>query len=580
MPEDGSLITGPSQTRPRRVLLVEDSSVTQDLIQLILSQRGHSVDIFSNGKNALEALSKNDYDIALLDFHLPDISGLDVVHRFLDSDHGRKVPKFIAITGDVKGLLSDPANCEIFDEIAPKPLDIDAVCKLVEETSQRDASKTIEPLPPQPVFARKISTNSPLDALDYTLLQWPKEREISDYDVRAANFDAIVIERVEDLDRLWALPITHLLPVIDLTGELGPLADFDASQNVSGLLDEVRVLIESFFARRRLLHESMLDAKSNGDKLLVRIRMTGQPLSAFLDVKQPGMIGYNTLLNPKIVQTELEKLSSRGHVDLTFFDRLHVCDGCGSSRFNVREECPSCQSPNLTEQTYIHHFRCAYQGPEEDFQVGDQLICPKCSRRLAHFGSDYDRPGLVVTCNACSHATSEPLVGFHCGDCARRTEGDAVQTRDAFGASLTKQAESYLVAGPSFLGLTSNSLRFADLPIDLVVGLNRAAQGFTESKTPFALSYIRYEDENQLIDAHGRRQISRARKQFLEGMGQSLGDTVQIVPGTSYDFVLGKNHEAETFLSALEAASKLAMQSSKFDLKPSFQLFGPNDLIS
>jgi len=52
MPEDGSLITGPAKARARRVLLVEDSSVTQDLIQLILSQRGHSVDIFSDGKGS------------------------------------------------------------------------------------------------------------------------------------------------------------------------------------------------------------------------------------------------------------------------------------------------------------------------------------------------------------------------------------------------------------------------------------------------------------------------------------------------------------------------------------------------
>jgi CheY-like chemotaxis protein len=560
----------------RRVLLVEDSSVTQDLIHLILSQRGHSIDMFDTGAGALEALKSKTYDIALLDFHLPDFSGLQVVRDFLDAKASYDAPRFVAITGDVKGLLADPANCEVFDEIVPKPLDIDEVCRLVEETNVKPSEGAPETLTPR--RSPSNATNSPLDALDYSYLIWPRDTDISDEDVH--HCDAVVVTRAQNLDQLWNKPRAHLLPVIDLSGDLGPQADFDASKNLSGRLSEIQLLIESFHGHRRSLHKSFVKTAAAADRILARIKLSGGTLMPATDVTQKGMVSYNTIADAQQIVRELEKLNARGHVELTFQDRVHVCDTCEGSRFNVREECPSCHSPHLEEASYIHHFRCAYQGPESDFQSGDQLICPKCSRRLSHFGSDYDRPGTVVTCKACSHSTSEPSVGFICGDCGTRTDGDAVQTRDVMSATLTKQAESYLKAGPSFLGLTSQSLRFADLPIDLVVALNRAAQAFTADQTPFALSYIRYDAEEDLIDWKGHRQVSKLRKQFLEQFAQKLGPDTLTVRGTAYDFVLGNDIASDAFMEALETAAEVIKGDIAHDLMPRFQLFGPSDLIS
>ncbi|WP_083239420.1 response regulator [Methyloceanibacter superfactus] len=108
----------------RRVLLAEDSPITQDLLKLLLNQRGHQVDVAMDGEQALEALRRNTYDVALLDFHLPKMDGLQVAAAVRSQTDGRPLPRLIAITADVEGLLAHAEGCDNFDLVMPKPLDI------------------------------------------------------------------------------------------------------------------------------------------------------------------------------------------------------------------------------------------------------------------------------------------------------------------------------------------------------------------------------------------------------------------------------------------------------------------------
>jgi CheY-like chemotaxis protein len=115
------------------ILLTEDSLVTQDLLKLILTQRGHGVDIADDSEKALSALQDRRYDIALMDFHLPKMDGLRAVMEFTSRARGTvKLPYFIGITADIEGLLAHPDNCEAFDLVIAKPLDLVSLCSVVE----------------------------------------------------------------------------------------------------------------------------------------------------------------------------------------------------------------------------------------------------------------------------------------------------------------------------------------------------------------------------------------------------------------------------------------------------------------
>ena len=149
---------------------------------------------------------------------------------------------------------------------------------------------------------------------------------------------------------------------------------------------------------------------------------------------------------------EAEALCEHGLVKREFFERFHICPSCDSYRLHVREECSQCRSSNLSEEQYLHHFRCAFQGPEGDFRRGDELICPKCHHELTHFGFDYDRPGTMIMCGSCGHAASEPSVGFVCLDCGVHTDSDVATTRDVFSYQLTDQGISFAEKGGAVLG--------------------------------------------------------------------------------------------------------------------------------
>jgi two-component system sensor histidine kinase/response regulator len=62
---------------PRRVLVAEDNPVNQRLLRRILEKRGHSVALASNGREALEAIERESFDIALFDVQMPEMSGIE-----------------------------------------------------------------------------------------------------------------------------------------------------------------------------------------------------------------------------------------------------------------------------------------------------------------------------------------------------------------------------------------------------------------------------------------------------------------------------------------------------------------------
>ncbi|KAL6874129.1 hypothetical protein ACP4OV_014211 [Aristida adscensionis] len=65
----------PSGSRSK-ILLVEDNKVNIIVAKSMLEQLGHGIDIVNNGKEAIHALQKHQYDLILMDVHMPEMDGL------------------------------------------------------------------------------------------------------------------------------------------------------------------------------------------------------------------------------------------------------------------------------------------------------------------------------------------------------------------------------------------------------------------------------------------------------------------------------------------------------------------------
>jgi CheY-like chemotaxis protein len=65
-----------------RVLLVEDNKINQFVTASFLKNWGLKTDIANNGQEALDLLMVRDYDICLMDLHMPVLDGLETVREF------------------------------------------------------------------------------------------------------------------------------------------------------------------------------------------------------------------------------------------------------------------------------------------------------------------------------------------------------------------------------------------------------------------------------------------------------------------------------------------------------------------
>ena len=76
-------------SRPLRILLTEDNVVNQRLAARLLEKQGHTVQVASNGREALDALERERFDLALLDVQMPEMDGFEATAQHPRARAGR-----------------------------------------------------------------------------------------------------------------------------------------------------------------------------------------------------------------------------------------------------------------------------------------------------------------------------------------------------------------------------------------------------------------------------------------------------------------------------------------------------------
>ncbi len=80
-----------------RILIAEDEQKLAEILASYLAGRGHSVRVTSDGRQALEAMRAESFDVALLDIVMPELDGLEVMRQIREDP---APPEVIIITGN------------------------------------------------------------------------------------------------------------------------------------------------------------------------------------------------------------------------------------------------------------------------------------------------------------------------------------------------------------------------------------------------------------------------------------------------------------------------------------------------
>ena len=108
-----------------RILVVDDERLNQQIVVAMLTRLGYRADTARSGLEALDALRNRDYELVFMDWHMPELNGLDATRAIrteLDASHQ---PWIIALTASV--LPEDREKCldAGMNDYLTKPLNIE-----------------------------------------------------------------------------------------------------------------------------------------------------------------------------------------------------------------------------------------------------------------------------------------------------------------------------------------------------------------------------------------------------------------------------------------------------------------------
>ena len=119
-----------------RILLVEDNETNKKVTNHFLSKRGYVIANASNGKDAIDALSKNNFDIILMDIEMPVMDGFESTLNIRNGkagDKNRNIP-IIGMTAHVGKYYRDKCTEVGMNSYASKPIRFQNLENIVKTT--------------------------------------------------------------------------------------------------------------------------------------------------------------------------------------------------------------------------------------------------------------------------------------------------------------------------------------------------------------------------------------------------------------------------------------------------------------
>ena len=114
---------------PLNILFVDDDTALNRILERMLKESGFGVDLATDGPAALQRLSDNHYDVAILDNCLPSMSGIDVLRELRSKNTATKV---IMITAVDEHELANEGKQLGANEVLAKPFEFETLLDTIQ----------------------------------------------------------------------------------------------------------------------------------------------------------------------------------------------------------------------------------------------------------------------------------------------------------------------------------------------------------------------------------------------------------------------------------------------------------------
>jgi len=107
---DDPFVRHKARVRPLRVLVADDQPANRTVLTRIVERAGHRVQQANDGEEALDLLEMDNIDLAIVDMHMPRLSGLDVLRQLRYMQAGGKRTPVIVLSADATAQAARDAE--------------------------------------------------------------------------------------------------------------------------------------------------------------------------------------------------------------------------------------------------------------------------------------------------------------------------------------------------------------------------------------------------------------------------------------------------------------------------------------
>ncbi len=118
--------------RRSRVLVAEDNPTSQKFIARVLERAGHEVDLVHNGEEALDALECGDYDLVMLDMHMPVMDGVQTAKLYRFIYPNKNDLPFVMLTANTTTEAKLECEAAGIETFLTKPIEATRLLEIIE----------------------------------------------------------------------------------------------------------------------------------------------------------------------------------------------------------------------------------------------------------------------------------------------------------------------------------------------------------------------------------------------------------------------------------------------------------------
>ena len=139
-----------SPGRTLKVLVAEDHPVNRAYLEAVLDKLGHHTVFAENGEEAVRAAQEQDFDIVLMDLHMPVMDGFAATRAIRTLPLPRGAMPIVALTADAFQESQDQARQAGMDEMMTKPAHLPQLREMLARYGGITATASPPPLPSAP----------------------------------------------------------------------------------------------------------------------------------------------------------------------------------------------------------------------------------------------------------------------------------------------------------------------------------------------------------------------------------------------------------------------------------------------